>query len=144
MTRTSSTPTYDAASSWQPIDADAAPALPCAVAPCTGFRCLATPMFFVVLGIVGCNYAPYVLWTPIDSIWRWFCVVVFHVLVVLLLGSYVMCVFTDPGTVPAAWHEMIAKDDRLKASHRLCPKSNLYRPLRSHYCSVTRRVVLNM
>lgn len=101
-------------------------------------------MFVVVWGIVGANYAPYVLWTPCDTVWRWICVVIFHILVGLLLGSYLMCVFTDPGTVPQEWHEAIAKDEALAAQHRVCPRTGLYRPLRSHYCSVTRRVVLNM
>ncbi|KAL1524571.1 hypothetical protein AB1Y20_019461 [Prymnesium parvum] len=132
------------AASCQPIDAQAAPPRPCAVAPCTGFRFLASPMFVVVWCIVAINYAPYVLWTPRDTVVRWLCVIVFHVLVALLLGSYVMCVFTDPGTVPVEWHEAVAKDEALAASHRLCPKTRMYRPLRSHYCSVTRRVVLNM
>ena len=90
----------DGISSWQPIDAVPATARECAVAPCTGFRCLASPMFVVVWGIVGINYAPYVVWSPHETVWQWFCVVIFHILVGLLLASYCMCVFTDPGTIP--------------------------------------------
>ena len=32
--------------------------------PCNRYRILVTPMFGMVLGIIGINYAPYVLWTP--------------------------------------------------------------------------------
>ena len=39
---------------------------------------------------------------------------------------------------------MIEADDRLSAEHRYCTRSARYRPLRSHFCSITRRVVLNM
>jgi hypothetical protein len=66
------------------------------------------------------------------------------VLLLLLFASYLHCVLTDPGTVPQAWHDRIASDPQLAARYRLCHKSGLYRPPRSHYCSVTGRVVLNM
>jgi hypothetical protein len=130
--------------SWLPADAE--PSLPddCRWSPCNIWRCCCSPMFGVVFGIIACSYGPYVLWTPHTTIFSWFCLVVFHVLVLLLIGSYVMTVFTDPGTVPTAWHEMIAADESLAADHQLCRKSKLYRPLRSHFDSVTRRVVLNM
>ena len=99
---------------------------------------------FVVWAVIAVNYVPLVLWTPIDSTWRCFCVVVGHILLVLLLASHLMCVFTDPGTVPLAWHQMIEGDEKLASEHRFCRKSKLYRPLRSHFDSVSRRVVLNM
>ena len=103
-------------------------------------------MFIVVLGIVSCNYGPYVLWLPPgpNKLLSTISIGIFHVLVALLLSSYVMCVFTDPGTVPTAWHRMVESDEALAGQHRFCRRSNLYRPLRSHFCSVTRRVVLNM
>ena len=65
-------------------------------------------------------------------------------LLFLLLASYLHCALTDPGTVPQAWHDRIASDPQLAARYRFCHKSGLYRPPRSHYCSVTQRVVLNM
>ena len=137
----------DARPSWLPADAQPAQPEPCKCAPCTGFRCLCSPMFFLVLAIVGLNYAPYVLWPviwPQNTPLAMFCICVFHVLVALLLASYCACVFTDPGTVPEYWNEMIATDEALAAEHRYCTRSRKYRPLRSHFCSVTRRVVLNM
>ena len=104
-------------------------------------------MFLVVWAIVGANYAPYVVWPivwPRHTLLAWLCIAVFHVLVALLLGSYVACVFTDPGTVPWQWHRMIAADDKLRDEYRFCRRSRMHRPLRSHFCSVTQRVVLNM
>ncbi len=130
--------------SWLPADADPEPPQPCRIAPCGVFRLCVSPMFFLVFGIVGINYAPYVLWLPHESIVAKTCVFVFHVLVALLLGSYVMCVFTDPGTTPVEWHRLVASDERLASEFVFCRKSKMYRPLRSHFCSVTRRVVLNM
>ena len=104
-------------------------------------------MFLVVFGIVGMNYGPYVLWPvvwPQTTMLSTICIGIFHVLVFLLLASYVMCVFTDPGTVPLAWHQMIEASPMLASEHRFCNRSKKYRPLRSHFCSITRRVVLNM
>ena len=66
---------------------------------------------------------------------------IFHVLLLLLFASYLHCVLTDPGTVPQAWHDRIASDPQLAARYRLCHKSGLYRPPRSHYCSVTERTL---
>ena len=66
--------------------------------PCSGYRCLVTPMFGMVCGIVGINYAPYVLWTPHVTWLSWISVVIFHVLLVLLLASYLHTVLIDPGT----------------------------------------------
>ena len=62
-------------------------------------------------------------------------------LLLLLFASYLHCVLTDPGTVPQAWHDRIASDPQLAARYRLCHKSRLYRPPRSHYCSVTERTL---
>lgn len=101
-------------------------------------------MFFVVWAIVISNYMPYVVWVPHDTYGSWVCVVIFHVLLLLLLGSYINCVLTDPGTIPPAWHEQLEADSNFAANHRICNKTGVYRPLRSHYCSVTGRVVLNM
>jgi palmitoyltransferase len=128
----------------QMLSAPDFPSDPCRCAPCSPYRWLISPMFLVVWGIVGANYFPYVIWVPHASVGSWLAVVIFHVLLALLLASYLMTVFTDPGTVPPEWHEAVAADDRLSTSHRYCERSGLYRPLRSHYCSVTGRVVLNM
>ena len=134
----------EVASSWQPIDARPFSPQSCGVAPCSCFRCLVSPMFLVVLALVGISYGPFVLWTPHVTTWSWIGIGVFHVLITLLLSSYIMCVLTDPGTTPLEWHEKIAANPRLAAEHRLCRVTHIHRPLRSHYCSVTRRVVLNM
>jgi palmitoyltransferase len=49
-----------------------------------------------------------------------------------------MCL--DPGTAPQQWVEEHEEDESLQR----CRKSNLPKPPRAHYCSVTRRLVLNM
>ncbi len=125
---------------------DDEPAMPaeCRCAPCSAYRLLISPMFALVFVIVALNYAPYVLWTWNASLLTLACNFVFHVLLTLLLGSYLQCVFTDPGTVPSEWHRAVAADEQLSLEHRFDQRAQLYRPLRSHYCSVTRRVVLNM
>mmetsp|Transcript_59410 Transcript_59410/g.118040 ORF Transcript_59410/g.118040 Transcript_59410/m.118040 type:complete len:229 (+) Transcript_59410:73-759(+) len=130
--------------SWLPENATPSPAAECKCAPCTGFRCCCSPMFFLVFGIVAITYGPYVLWLPHETLWSQFCIVVFHVLVLLLLASYVMAVFTDPGTTPTAWVQLVEADPNLAAEHHLCVRTKVFRPLRSHFCSVTQRVVLNM
>ena len=130
--------------SWLPQEAEPSKPLPQRCAPCNVFRICVSPMIVLVFGIVGCSYGPYVLWLPHETVWSQFCVLVFHVLVALLLASYLMCVFTDPGTTPVAWHLLVESDERLASEHTLCRRSLMYRPLRSHFCSVTRRVTLNM
>ena len=101
-------------------------------------------MYLLVWAIVGVNWSTTrVLWLP-HSAASWLCDAVFHVLLVLLLASYHMCVFIDPGTVPMAWHRLVEAEPSLAGQHVLCRRSKLYRPLRSHFCSITRRPVLNM
>ena len=131
-------------SSCQPASARAARPAECRCSPCNAWRILASPMFGVVFGIAYINYMPYAVWTPCDSFGRYVSVGVFHVLLALLLWSYVQCVFTDPGTTPVAWARAVAADAVLASHHRVCPRTGKHRPLRSHYCSVTGRVVLNM
>lgn len=128
----------------QHVDAPVPHAAECKCSPCNPWRACASPMFLVVWGIVYCNYMPYVVWMPHTTLWDWLCVLVFHVFVGLLLGSYMQCVFTDPGTIPPEWNRAIASDTLLSAQHRVCPRTKQHRPLRSHYCSITGRVVLNM
>jgi len=130
--------------SWLPADAEPEPAEPCRVAPCSVFRICVSPMFGLVMGIVAINYGPYVLWLPHETLLAKASIAVFHVLVAFLVASYVMCVFTDPGTTPVEWHRLVERDERLASEFNFCRKSSMYRPLRSHFCSVTRRVVLNM
>ena len=43
--------------------------------PCNRYRILITPMFGMVLGIIGINYAPYVLWTPHATWLSWIALV---------------------------------------------------------------------
>jgi hypothetical protein len=50
--------------------------------------------------------------------------------------------FTDPGSVPQAWHTEVSTVSN--PPYKKCRHTQLYRPLRSHYCNITRRPVLNL
>merc|ERR1719247_598716 len=39
---------------------------------------------------------------------------------------------------------MIAANEKARGEYRMCKRSKMYRPLRSHFCSITQRPVLNM
>ena len=116
------------------------------------FPRLCSPMFF--LGTVGDVCDARRLAAPMCSYLApsgrrntpttWFCICVFHVLVALLLASYCACVFTDPGTVPEYWNEMIATGPSATAEAPLLHALQRTGRSDSHFCSVTRRVVLNM
>jgi len=72
-------------------------------------------------------------------------VIAFHVLLALLITAYAQSVSVDPGSVPHEWSEYISRlPPRERKRHVLCPETGSYKPPRSHYCSATRRLVLNM
>ncbi len=115
---------------------------PCRVTPCGIVRVLGSFMIGVVLGIVYCSFVP---------MWRYYggggardsaVLALFHVLVSLLVSSYLRTVFTDPGTVPGEWQERVAALKR--SPYDKCRRSGLFKPPRAHFDSVTRRLVLNM
>lgn len=43
----------------------------------------------------------------------------------------------DPGTVPKRWHALVASSPGLRDRFRICRKSHLFKPPRSHYDSLT-------
>ena len=115
---------------------------PCRVTPCSIVRVLGSFMIGVVLSIVYCSFVP---------MWRYYggggardsaVLALFHVLVSLLVSSYLRTVFTDPGTVPGEWQERVAALKR--SPYDKCRRSGLFKPPRAHFDSVTRRLVLNM
>jgi len=94
------------------------------------------------------NYIPFVIW----SVQRGrhlggvaVMLIIFHILLALVLLSWGHTSCTDPGTPPEQWQRQQAA---LAASGqvdlRVCRRSGLYKPPRSHYCSVTQRLTLNM
>lgn len=75
-------------------------------------------------------------------------VYIFNALVLALLICYTRTCFTDPGRVPADWHEHIQTKDesaRIAAEtssrQRYCRKCEMPKPPRAHHCKTCRRYV---
>ncbi|KAH9259984.1 hypothetical protein BASA81_001745 [Batrachochytrium salamandrivorans] len=66
---------------------------------------------------------------------------VFTTLVSLLLASYLQTVYTDAGSVPMEWHDLVQQQTR--PGFAKCRKSQLFKPLRSHYDGMSQRLILN-
>lgn len=115
-------------------------------APCGIGRCGASIGAVLVPGLVGLTLVPFVFQHPyLPAPWAIADVTVLLTLVAFLMTAWLHTVFVDPGTTPLEWHEHISRScDAVRQQYRLCPKTSMYRPPRSHFDSVTRRVVLNM
>lgn len=65
--------------------------------PCNRYRILVTPMFGMVVGIIGINYAPYVLWTPHATWLSWVALVSpLTLLQTSVIGLAAACVSSSP------------------------------------------------
>ena len=74
-----------------------------------------------------------------------FAILLFHVLLSLLVLAWAHTCFTDPGVPPERWQRrMAALAAGGQEDLKVCRRSGLYKPARSHFCSVTRRLTLNM
>jgi hypothetical protein len=115
-------------------------------APCSLGRCAASIGGVLVPGLVCLTLVPFVFHHPyLPEPWAIADVAVFLVLLSLLLASWLHTVFVDPGSTPIEWHQHISRSSAfVRDRYRLCPKTDMYRPPRSHFDSITRRVVLNM
>ena len=103
------------------------------------------PMVALVLALVGLSYYPMVVLNRSRGWWWALWQAVFHVLLALMMTAYFQTVLVDPGTVPPRWDaEVRALPLARRAEFRYCKRSSTYKPHRSHYCSVSGRVVLNM
>lgn len=118
-------------------------AAPCRMAPCSLARILISPMVVFVLFLISLSYMPLVLWYDRTAAWAFAHLALFHLLIALLLMSYMMTVCVDPGAPPTWWLERQNQMGN-PSGLRTCAKSHMLKPPRSHYCSVTRRLVLNM
>lgn len=107
---------------------------------CSTFRIVMAPMCALVFFLAGITWVAYVFQTPGVT---WIELFIFHVLLILVLSSYVQCMLLDPGTVPPGWHSTIAASPH-RERFKICKKCHMYKPPRSHYDSITQRLVLNM
>jgi hypothetical protein len=79
---------------------------------------------------------------PRDVIWF----VVFCVVGIMTLWSFLEAVIVDPGVVPIAFHHSSPKSAslalRLASALHTCPACMVYKPQRAHHCSRCQRCVL--
>ena len=115
-------------------------------APCGLGRCGASIGAVLVPGLIGLTLIPFVFKHPyLPAPWAIADVAVFWFWWPCFTTAWLHTVFVDPGTTPLEWHQQISRSPASVREHyRLCPKTNMYRPPRSHFDSITRRVVLNM
>ncbi|XP_042384607.1 probable protein S-acyltransferase 12 [Zingiber officinale] len=147
---------------------------------CSALRVLGSFMVLLFLAIVALSYYAVVVvaWGP--RLFHSFplpllasaIIVIFHLLLALLIWSYFMVVFRDPGAVPANWRpfldeespertasamlaDFVAPETRASASSSLegferrpninyCARCQNGKPPRCHHCSVCQRCVLKM
>jgi len=123
---------------------------PCACAPCSAPRCQSAPLPLVIVVIIALNYIPYVLWTlerRRHLALTITLVVIFHALLGLVVCAWAYTCGTDPGVPPSQWQRRMAALAKARPGSselKVCRRSGLYKPPRSHFCSVTRRLTLNM
>ncbi len=111
-------------------------------APCGLARMCGTIMVCIVLGLISLTWIPMVKVYGDGKLSHTLILLAFHILLFLLLASYFQTMFTDPGTVRKQWHREVAGTSQ--PAYPMCKKSNYFKPPRSHFDSVTQRLVLNM
>ncbi|KAG9142586.1 hypothetical protein Leryth_011675 [Lithospermum erythrorhizon] len=80
-----------------------------------------------------------------------FNVVVFTLVAIMCVHSYIRAVFTDPGRVPSSYSPDVEEADhaiqevkRKGGDLRYCQKCSHYKPPRAHHCRICNRCVLRM
>ncbi|XP_038972972.1 probable protein S-acyltransferase 12 [Phoenix dactylifera] len=147
---------------------------------CSGLKVLGYFMILLVASIIAVSYCAVIViaWGPrlfvggLVSVLALAIVIVFHLLLALLIWSYFMVVFVDPGSVPLNWRptleeenleigssvtlsDYVAPETRASAwpsSEGLerrptigyCSRCHNSKPPRCHHCSVCQRCVLKM
>ncbi|KAK8944418.1 putative S-acyltransferase [Platanthera zijinensis] len=147
---------------------------------CSGLRVLGYSMILLFVAIVAVSYYAVIIvaWGPRLlhggplSFLAFTIVILFHFLLVLLVWSYFMVVFHDPGDVPVGWQpaskeNCLRMDDSViladhtgngareiefslteglerRQSIRHCSHCQNNKPPRCHHCSVCQRCVLKM
>ncbi|CAA7399600.1 unnamed protein product [Spirodela intermedia] len=144
---------------------------------CSGLRFLGYSMILLVAAVVALSYyavvvvawGPHLLRGGSSSVLAFSVVIIFHILLVLLIWSYVMVVIKDPGSVPENWRPILDEENvevgtsgtlsdiiapELRASSwspsgrrpdiSYCSRCQNNKPPRCHHCSVCQRCVLKM
>ncbi|XP_048421385.1 probable protein S-acyltransferase 12 isoform X2 [Pyrus x bretschneideri] len=146
---------------------------------CSGLKVIGYFMILLVAAIISVSYYTVVVvtWAPkllhggVHSFLAFFIIVMFHILLVMLLWSYFMVVFKDPGSVPENWKPLIDEENLEAGSSltlseniepkaftstqpsdggerrpqvRYCSRCQNGKPPRCHHCSVCQRCVLKM
>ncbi|KAG0474913.1 hypothetical protein HPP92_014599 [Vanilla planifolia] len=145
---------------------------------CSSLRVLGYTMILLVAAIVAVSYYAVVIvaWGPRIcylgplSILALAIVIAFHLLLIMLIWSYFMVVFHDPGAVPVGWHpssenlgiiNYVSTADHTSIENResglspadvserrscirYCSHCENNKPPRCHHCSVCQRCVLKM
>eukprot|EP00298_Acanthocystis_sp_HF-20_P001886 c12360_g1_i2.p1 GENE.c12360_g1_i2~~c12360_g1_i2.p1 ORF type:complete len:286 (-),score=81.64 c12360_g1_i2:27-884(-) len=112
---------------------------------CSSSRVAHSPMSMFVVGLVLLTYIPYVIGMDHSNSSEIAEMVFFHLILALMIISYLQCVAIDAGSVPEAWEQMIENEsEEVKAQYTKCRNCLRFKPPRSHYDSITRRLVLNM
>ncbi|KAL3337702.1 hypothetical protein AABB24_030036 [Solanum stoloniferum] len=147
---------------------------------CSGLKVIVYFMILIVLAIVVLSYYAVVvlIWAPrlldggFTSFLSFTIIIIFHVLLVMLMWSYIKVVIQDPGSVPENWKlvseqnieagNSVALSDyasienptptlsteqierRQSQSRGYCSKCQNGKPPRCHHCSVCQRCVLKM
>lgn len=147
---------------------------------CSGLKVLGYFMILIVLAVVAISYyavvvltwAPHLLDGGFTSFLSFTIIITFHILLVMLMWSYIKVVIQDPGSVPENWKlvseqnieegNSVALSDyasienstptistdqierRQSQSRGYCSKCQNGKPPRCHHCSVCQRCVLKM
>ncbi|XP_015389654.1 probable protein S-acyltransferase 12 isoform X3 [Citrus sinensis] len=143
---------------------------------CSGLKVLGYFMILLVAAIIAVSYyavvvitcGPQLLRGGVHSFFGFSIIILFHILLVMLVWSYVMVVFWDPGSVPENWRSVsvssssssgvnleagtssqsldnVGPDARGPSrSVGFCDRCQNGKPPRCHHCSVCQRCVLKM
>ena len=101
---------------------------------------------FVVFGILGFTYYGFVVQACVNILWdvagpvvTVLLLLIYHCLLALSASSYLVCVFSDPGMVPASSIQELEQ-----RGHPRCQRCDDPKPRRSHHCSICDRCVTKM
>ena len=112
--------------------------------PCSPGRCVGGIGGALVPGLSALTFIPFVVQNPdLPEAGAVVDVAIFLILLGCLLTAWLQTALVDPGTTPLEWHQAVARSPAaVRQRYQLCPKTARYRPPRSHFDSVSRRVVL--